>query len=461
MPQAKLLIIDDEDDIRLLLKRILKLEGYDVDVAATGREGLAKALSGTYDVVVCDVRLPDANGIELTAKIKEGQPATEIIQLTANGSIADGVAAVKGGAFDYLTKGDNNNRLLPLVERAAEKAQAQHRLSRIDAERTARYGFDRIIGRSPAIETSKRLAQQVAGTDATVLVTGPTGTGKEVFANAIHYASARRSEPLLAVNCAAFSRELLESEMFGHVAGAFTGATKTKKGLFEEADGGTIFLDELGEMDLGLQARLLRILENGSFMKVGSTTEQRADVRIVAATNRDLLAEAEAGNFRADLYYRLSTFVVDLPALVERPEDIQPLAKYFVETLAPSVNPQVRGMDRDFEQGLLRMTWRGNVRELRNFIERALILARGNELGAADLPADLGQPAVSSESGAGLSAGMPTNPGKAAWPVGTSLAALEQLHIARVMDAVAGNKSRAAEILGIGLSTLYRKLEQK
>ena len=454
MPQAKLLIIDDEDDIRLLLKRILKLEGYDVDVAATGREGLSKALVEDYDVCVCDVRLPDANGIELTAKIKEGQPATEVIQLTADGSIADGVAAIKAGAYDYLTKGDNNNRLLPLVERAAEKAKARHRLRRIDAEKSKRYGFDRIIGRSPAIEVSKRLARQVAVTDATVLVTGPTGTGKEVFANAIHYASNRRREPLLAVNCAAFSRELLESEMFGHVAGAFTGANKNKKGLFEEADGGTIFLDELGEMDLGLQARLLRVLENGTFMKVGSTAEQQVDVRIVAATNRDLLAEAEAGRFRLDLYYRLSTFVVDLPALSERPEDIQPLAQHFVRTLAPSVNSNVRGMDRDFEQGLLALSWRGNVRELRNFIERALILARGERLGREDLPKGA-LDAVEGAEGVEVVAA----DASAAWPVATSLATLERLHIARVMEAVAGNKSRAAEILGIGLSTLYRKLE--
>lgn len=454
MPQAKLLIIDDEDDIRLLLKRILKLEGYTVDAAANGRDGLRQALAGAYDVCICDVRLPDANGLELTAKIKEGQPATEVIQLTADGSIADGVAAIKAGAYDYLTKAENNNRLLPLVERAAEKAKAQHRLSRIDAARLAKHGFDRIIGKSPAIEVSKRLAQQVAATNATVLVTGPTGTGKEVFANAIHYASPRRREPMLAVNCAALSRELLESEIFGHVAGAFTGASKNKKGLFEEADGGTLFLDELGEMDLGLQARLLRVLENGTFMKVGSTTEQRVDVRIIAATNRDLLAESEGGRFRLDLYYRLSTFVVDLPALADRPEDIQPLASHFVETLAPSVNPRVQRMDRAFEQGLLKHTWRGNVRELRNFIERALILASGDTLVAKDLPAVPAPTGASSPLEAATS-----DQRTSAWPVGTTLAKLERAHITRVMEAVSGNKSRAAEILGIGLSTLYRKLE--
>ena len=451
MPQATILIIDDEDDIRLLLKRILKLEGYGVDVAATGREGRRMALDGEYEVCICDVRLPDANGLELTAEIKAARPATEVIQLTANGTIADGVAAVKAGAYDYLQKGENNNRLLPLVERASEKARAQYRLRRIDEANAARYGFDRIVGHSAAIEQSKRLARQVAATDATVLVTGPTGTGKEVFAYAIHYASPRSRAPFLAVNCAAFSRELLESEIFGHVAGAFTGATKTKKGLFEEADGGTIFLDELGEMDLGLQARLLRVLENGTFMKVGSTTEQRVDVRVVAATNRDLLAEAEAGRFRLDLYYRLSTFIIDLPPLSERPEDIRPLAQHFVETLGPSVNPRVRGMDRGFEQGLLRLPWRGNVRELRNFLERAMILAQGDRLSADDLPHH-----------AAAAGGTPGRQGAdpASTPEATiSLAELERRHIEKVMTAVAGNKSRAAEILGIGLSTLYRKLD--
>ena len=453
MPQASILIIDDEDDIRLLLKRILKLEGYSVDVAAPGREGLRRALAGEYEVCICDVRLPDANGLELTAQIKAGRPATEVIQLTANGTIADGVAAIKAGAYDYLQKGDNNNRLLPLVERAGDKARTQYRLQRIEDRNAERHGFDRIIGRSPAIETSKRLARQVAVTDATVLVTGPTGTGKEVFAHAIHYASRRSREPFLAVNCAAFSRELLESEMFGHVAGAFTGASKLKKGLFEEADGGTIFLDELGEMDLGLQARLLRVLENGTFMKVGSTAEQQVDVRVIAATNRDLLVESEAGRFRPDLYYRLSTFIIELPALADRPEDIQPLAQHFVEMLAPGVNPRIRGMDRDFEQGLLRMPWRGNVRELRNFLERALILATGDRLSAGDLPVGMavGQPGSrgAAEGGGSAEVNAATD----------SLAEVERRHIRRVLAAVNGNKSRAAEILGIGLSTLYRKLE--
>ncbi len=450
MPAARLLIVDDEDDIRLLLKRILKLEGYTVDTAATGKEGLQKAASGQYHVCICDVRLPDADGVDLTRQMKERVPAMEIIQLTANGNIADGVRSVKNGAFDYILKGDDNNRVLPLVERASEKAKAQFKLRSIERANTERYGFDSIIGSSEAIERAKHLAKQVAGTDTTVLITGPTGTGKEVFAYAIHYASKRKSEPFVAINCAAFSKELLESEMFGHAAGAFTGAVKAKKGLFEEADGGTIFLDELGEMDVALQAKLLRVLENGTFMRVGTTQEVRVDVRLIAATNRDLVAESEAGNFRLDLYYRLSTFAVNLPSLNERAEDITVLANYFIETLAPTVNRKVIGMDRSFEQALLRKEWKGNVRELRNFIERTLILANGERLSAADLPFDFT---------AGLSLDRRKDQTLEDLPA-VAIADVERLHIDRVMTMTGGNKSRSAELLGIGLTTLYRKLEE-
>ncbi len=453
MPTANVLIIDDEDDIRLLLSRILKLEGYAVTTASTGKEGLRTAFGHDFHVCICDVRLPDSNGLDLTAEMRAKKPQMEVIQLTAEGTITDGVRAIKVGAFDYLTKGSDNARLLPLVERAADKARGQYKLRQIAQQNERAYGFDNIIGNSPQIIASKQLAQQVAPTEATVLITGPTGTGKEVFANAIHYSSARKRENFVAINCAAFAKELLESEMFGHVAGAFTGATKAKRGLFEEADGGTIFLDELGEMDAGLQARLLRVLENGSFMKVGSTTEQRVNVRVIAATNRDLLAEAEAGRFRLDLYYRLSTFVIDLPPLLARAQDIPVLAQLFVETLAPNMNSKVRGMDRDFEQALLRHTWPGNVRELRNFVERAIILCDGDRLGARDLPVGFGESPLT-EATAG-----DAYPKADSLPA-TSLSDVERLHISRVMTMVNANKTRAAELLGIGLTTLYRKLDE-
>ena len=451
MAKPRLLIIDDEADIRKLLARILRLEDYQVDDAADGTSGKRMAASGRYDVVICDVRLPDANGLDLTREIKELVPATEVIQLTANGSIADGVQAVKNGAFDYLQKGDDNARLLPLVERAADKARAQRKLATIERDNADRHGFDQIIGESEALERAKHLARQVAPTDTSVLITGPTGTGKEVFAHAVHYASRRSGEPFVAVNCAAFGRELLESEMFGHVAGAFTGATRSKRGLFEEADGGTIFLDELGEMDLGLQAKLLRVLENGTFMKVGSTSEIQVDVRVVAATNRDLLAESEAGTFRLDLYYRLATFTVEIPSLNARGNDVVLLARHFVKTLAPGIKPTVHGLDRDFEQALLRKTWQGNVRELRNFIERTLILAKGDRLTAADLPYGFDTEPKHTDAGA---------PPRIDELAAVTMSDVERLHIERVLTMTGGNKSRAAELLKIGLTTLYRKIEE-
>lgn len=452
MPNARLLIIDDEDSIRMLLKRILKLEGYTVDTAATGREGLEKASSGAFHVVICDVRLPDADGIELTRRIKEKVLALEVIQLTAHGNIADGVRAVKNGAFDYITKGDDNPRVLPLVERAAEKARAQFKLRALDRVNAERYGFNQIVGSSESLQRAVKLAEQVASTNTTVLISGPTGTGKEVFAHAIHYASPRRHERFVAINCAAFSRELLESEMFGHAAGAFTGANRAKKGLFEEADGGTIFLDELGEMDTALQAKLLRVLEDGTFMRVGTTTEVTVDVRVVAATNRDLLAEAEAKRFRLDLYYRLSTFKIDLPSLAERGADVVELARHFVDALSPAVNPKVEGMERDFEQAILRKQWRGNVRELRNFIERTLILAQGPKLGMRDIPFDFDM-SVGVGPAAGGAQSIEDLPA-------LKMADVERIHIDRVMQMTNGNKSRTAELLGIGLTTLYRKLEE-
>lgn len=450
MPNAHLLIIDDEADIRMLLARILKLEGYTVKTAVNAREGARMAAEGEFHVCICDVRLPDGDGIELTRKLKAESPAMEVVQLTAHGNIEDGVKSIKNGAFDYITKGDNNNRIIPLLERASQKAITQYKLHNIQKKRSERYGFDRIVGTSDALERAKRLAKQVSATDATVLVTGPTGTGKEVFAHAIHYASNRSAESFVAINCAAVSKELLESEMFGHEAGAFTGATKLKRGLFEEADGGTIFLDELGEMDLNLQAKLLRVLEDGTFLRVGSTVETKVDVRILAATNKDLLQESEKGRFRLDLYYRLSTFAIELPGLNGRGEDILLLAKHFLDEFVAIMNSPVVGMTRDFEQALLKHEWRGNVRELRNFMERSIILAQGKELTTIDLPIGFSKVDSVSSAQAKTIEDLPA----------VALADVERLHIERVMTMTGGNKSRSAELLGIGLTTLYRKLEE-
>ena len=291
------LIIDDEEKIRTLLTRIIGLEGFDVYEAANGKIALKKLEQQEPDVVLCDVKLPDCNGVDLVKEIKQKFPLTEIILLTAYGNIADGVQAIKNGAFDYITKGDDNNRIIPLLNRAIEKVALAKRVKQLEKQVSNKYSFDKVLGTSPVISEVVAMAKKVAASDATVLLLGETGTGKEVFAQAIHEAGNRNTKAFVAVNCSAFSRELLESELFGHKAGAFTGAIKDKKGLFEEANGGTIFLDEIGEMPVELQARLLRVLETGEFIKVGDTKTIKVNVRIIAATNRNL----QDGNKRREI----------------------------------------------------------------------------------------------------------------------------------------------------------------
>jgi two-component system, NtrC family, response regulator len=327
-----ILIIDDEDRLRNLLARILQLEGYEVAMASTGKEGLQKLQQEAIDVVISDVKLPDFNGIELTCQIKAGWPATEVIMLTAFGTINDGVKAIKSGAFDYVTKGDDNENIIPLVSKAMDKATLQYKILELEKKLNGRFGFDRLIGKSTAIMDVINQAQKVALTDTTVLLLGETGTGKEILAETIHQASKRSAKPFVAVNCSAFSKDLLENELFGHKSGAFTGAVKDKKGLFEEANGGTIFLDEIGELDHDLQAKLLRVLESQEFIKVGDTKHTRVDVRILAATNRNLQAEISTGRVRSDLYYRLSVFEITIPPLRERKNDIRywPITTYII-----------------------------------------------------------------------------------------------------------------------------------
>lgn len=444
MQKGKLLIIDDEERLRGLLARILQLEGYEVFTAPTGKDGLKKLQQEPANVVLSDVKLPDINGIELTSQIKNTWPATEVIVLTAFGTINDGVKAIKLGAFDYITKGDDNEKIIPLVSKAMDKALLQQRVQELENKLNDKFGFDRIIGNSAAIKEVISLAQKVALTDTTVLLLGETGTGKEVFAEAIHQASSRKGKPFVAVNCSAFTKELLESELFGHKAGAFTGAAKDKKGLFEEANGGTIFLDEMGELDLELQAKLLRVLESRQFLKVGDTKPTQVNVRILAATNRDLQAEVESNHFRSDLFYRLSVFQIVLPALRERKNDIPLLAGFFVQYFASKVKKQVTGISRGFTEKLEAYSWPGNIRELKNVIERAVILCEGQELDETLLPNDILHTQLSRSNM--LSA--------------FDLSSVEKLHIQRVLNHTQGNRIEAARLLNIGVATLYRKLKE-
>ncbi len=441
---ATILLIDDESRLRQLLARILQLEGYTILEAENARAGLKVLEREEVQLVISDVKLPDKNGIELSAQIKELYPATEVIVLTAYGTISDGVTAIKNGAFDYITKGDDNERIIPLVNRAVEKANLQFRIKQLEQQVNQRYGFERIIGRSKPIHQAIDLARKVAVTDTTVLLTGETGTGKEVFAQAIHQASPRRTGPFVAINCGALGKDILESELFGHRSGAFTGANRDQKGLFAEANKGTIFLDEIGEMPLDLQAKLLRVLETHEFLRVGDTKPTKTDVRVIAATNRGLEQEASAGRFRLDLYYRLSVFQIELPALRDRRDDISDLASQFAQQEAAKIGKRDVRLSPAFVQKLQSHAWKGNIRELKNVIERAVILADASN-GILELTPDLLPYEMQTGS-------LPND------ATALDLATVEQQHIRRVLHQTNGNKTETARLLGIGLTTLYRKL---
>lgn len=440
-----ILIIDDEPIIRKLLARMMELEGYEVYQAADRMSGMKLLTAKTPQLVLCDVFLPDGNGVEMVKEIKELQPETEVILLTAHGNIPDGVQAIKNGAFDYITKGDDNNKIIPIISRAMEKINrrpVQPSGSAVVPVRES--AFDTVLGHSRGLQQVIRLARKVAVTDVPVLLTGETGTGKEVFAQAIHHGSVRAKQPFVAINCSAFSKELLESEIFGHKAGAFTGALKDKKGLFEEANHGTIFLDEIGEMAYGLQAKLLRVLETGEYIKVGDTKPTKIDVRIVSATNRNLKEEIANSNFREDLYFRLSVFHLHLPPLRERREDIPELATAFLKLFSAKMGKQVKGVDAACQDWMQSYAWPGNVRELRNVIERALIIC-DDYITLDDMPLDFRSSTLS---------------GSAADGDDFELAEAEHRHIQRVLQYTKGNKAEAARLLKIGLTTLYRKIEE-
>ena len=443
---SKILVVDDEVQIRTLLSRMLELEGYEVCQAGDCRTALKQLEFQSPDVVLCDVFLPDGNGVDLVSSVKKTTPNVEIILLTAHGNIPDGVQAIKNGAFDYITKGDDNNKIIPLVSCAVEKARMNVRLEKLEKKVGHTYSFDSVLGDSKALKDAVSLARKVSGTDVPVLLTGETGTGKEVFAQAIHYNSKRAKQNFVAVNCSSFSKELLESEMFGHKAGSFTGALKDKKGLFEEADNGTIFLDEIGEMAFELQAKLLRILETGEYIKIGDTKPTRVNVRVVAATNRNLPEEITAGRFREDLFYRLSVFQIHLPPLRERSGDVRILAKAFVKDFSVRLARPVTEITPAFLEALEQQPWKGNIRELRNVIERSLIVCESERLDVADLPLDIQNTHYEQSD--------ETTPGS------FELSAMERRHIARVLEYTKGNKTEAARLLKIGLTTLYRKIEE-
>ena len=371
---GKVLIIDDENQLRGLLARIIGLEGYEVIQADSCKAGLKQVEQQNPDVIICDVRLPDGSGVDLITEMKRLGPLTEIILLTAHGNIPDGVQAIKNGAFDYITKGDDNNKIIPLLSRAMEKVEMARRLQQLEKQVGQKYSFESILGKSKPIRMAVELARKVSVTDVPVLLTGETGTGKEVFAQAIHQHSSRAGKAFVAVNCSAFSKELLESEIFGHKAGAFTGALKEKKGLFEEADQGTIFLDEIGEIPITLQAKLLRVLQEKEIRRIGSTSVHPIDVRVISATNINIEEKIKEGQFRSDLYYRLNLLDITIPPLRERKEDIQELVDAYLTRFACEMGKSIPKVTPEAARLLTEHSWPGNVRELRNICERLIVL---------------------------------------------------------------------------------------
>jgi DNA-binding NtrC family response regulator len=456
------LLIDDDPGIRKLLGRELSRRAeLDVETAAGGEQGLALLDRLGFDVVVCDVRMPDMDGLEVLKRIKEREPdITEVIMLTGHGTIDSAIEAIKAGAYHYLTKPVKVAELAALIANATERANLRRDnvlLRREVAARRPSTGKDqpRALGESPAWKAVWKTIGKVGPTESTVLVTGKSGTGKEIASREIHRLSTRAKRPFVAINCASVTSSLLESELFGHEAGAFTSAQKRRRGLFELAHGGTLFLDEIGETSIEFQANLLRVIETGEYRRVGGDVTMRSDVRLIAATNKDLKEGIEKGFFREDLFYRLNVLAIELPELKDRFGDVEILADHFLEELSPkkklSLSPDALAL-------LARYPWPGNVRELRNVIERMSILADGDVLTPDDLPGDV---RVGAEMRITPPAGTATGstPALGVDQLPPSLSDVERQHLEEVLRFTGGNKARAARILGITAATLYNKLK--
>ncbi|MCP4871799.1 MAG: sigma-54-dependent Fis family transcriptional regulator [Proteobacteria bacterium] len=481
---ARILVVDDQVETLELLARLFRAQGYEVDAVADGDLAQTAIEETDYDVVFTDLRLGfPYDGLELLEMVKKARPRTQVVIMTAFSSVESSVLAMKAGAYDYITKPFKGEEVLLLAARAAERATLTGKVRDLEGRsETDHHRKPEIVGQSPAMVRMMRLVGQVARTDATVLIVGESGTGKELVAAALHQLSPRVDKPLVAVNCGAIPENLQESEFFGHVKGAFTGAIRTKTGLFEEAHTGTLFLDEVGETSLATQVKLLRFLQTGEVRRVGGNEATRVDARLVAATNRDLEAMIEAKAFREDLYYRLNIIAVEVPPLRDRTGDVEVLAKYFLSRFARKLGNGVTGFTDRAMKRLVRHRWPGNVRELENAVERAVTLARGTRVDVDDLPRldRLGSAARSSRPKDEFSL-HPTLSGE--WDTVSnpfqlavaaparleyedndvqqfpSLAEMERAHIERALAAFGGNRTRTSKALGISKATLWRKLK--
>jgi DNA-binding NtrC family response regulator len=441
----KLLIVDDERNIREGLAEALQMDGHDVETAADGSEGWKRFQKGDIDLVITDLRMPGISGEELLRRICSETPGVPVIVLTGHGTVESAVDAMRIGAYDFLTKPVNLDRLSLLCKRALATRELILKHRRLEEELEQRKKFSAIIGTSAPMHKIFDTISRVAPAKASVLITGESGVGKELVANAIHELSPRRGKPLIKVHCAALAASILESELFGHEKGSFTGAVARRRGRFELANEGTLFLDEIGEIEQNIQIKLLRVLQEKKFERLGGEETIETDVRIVAATNKDLKAEIEKGNFREDLYFRLNVVNIHVPPLRERKDDIPLLITAFLKEFAVENGKQLEGIDDKARSCLYAYSWPGNVRELRNCIESAVVMTKGPLISEGDLPPTL---RASNDEG---------------WiriPVGTSLAESEKIIIRDTLSSLKGNKSKTAEVLNIGRKTLHRKLAE-
>ena len=440
MKKPRIMIVDDEQSVRSSLREWFLEDGFEVETAEDGLDALKKLESGPFDLMIVDLKMPRMDGISLQRRLQEVDPTGTVIILTAFAAVDTAVEALKLGAFDYVTKPVDPDELSHTVRRALEQKRLTEENVRLREKVSELSSSTPIIGGSPAMGHVMDLVGTVAETEASVVIRGESGTGKELIARAIHAASPRRFFPIVAVNCGAIPETLLESELFGHEKGAFTGAHYRRKGKIELANGGTLFLDEIGEIPPKMQVDLLRVLESHRFSRLGGTQEIESDFRLVCATNRDLEALVKEDAFREDLYYRINVFSIDLPPLRERLEDIPLLTEHFVEKYSRSMGKLPKQMTEAAVELLQSYNWPGNVRELENAIERAMVVGQGNRIRPEDLPLRVEQDAVR--------------------PRDRSLEALESAHIARVLREESGNVSQAARVLGIDRGTLYKKIKK-
>jgi DNA-binding NtrC family response regulator len=459
--KIRVLVVDDDSLLRRLVTGQLARSGFEASSAANGQEALEVISATDYDVILLDIQMPGISGLDALRQIRKMEDAPEVIMLTADTSLATGIEAMRLGAYDYLTKPSPLDEMEAVIRKADEKRRlvrqnASLRAVVVRAPATDEENLPAIIYQSAAMQFIVAQAEAAARLDSTILITGESGTGKDVLVRLIHARSARADSPIITINCGALPETLFESEFFGHERGAFTGASMLKRGLLEAADGSTLFLDEVGELPLQMQVKLLHFLEQGRFRRVGSTRDQRADVRVIAATNRNLVQDVRDGRFRADLFYRLNVVALHISPLRERPEDINELINHFLDLYRQRFNRPALDLSNEARRRLESYSWPGNVRELRNCLERAAALSATDTIEAD-------QVLQSGDSGYGLELhlqGQPTASDSHTHPAPVTLEQLERQHILRVLDETGGNRDRAAAILGISARTLYRKIRE-